>query len=84
MVAYVESLAYGPAHNVSKTNVAAAALIEGLGVKGDDHAGSLVKHRSRVKADPNQPNLRQVHIIRSELLEELATQGVAVSSADLG
>jgi MOSC domain-containing protein YiiM len=31
-----------------------------------------VKHRSRVRKDPTQPNLRQVHLIHPELHEELA------------
>jgi hypothetical protein len=26
-----------------------------------------VKHRSRVERDPDQPNLRQVHLIHEEL-----------------
>ena len=35
------------------------------------HAGAKVKHRSRVRKDPDQPNLRQVHLIHAELHEEL-------------
>jgi hypothetical protein len=31
-------------------------------VKGDAHLGEMVKHRSRVRRDPSQPNLRQVHL----------------------
>jgi len=31
------------------------------------HSGKTVKHRSRVAKDPNQPNLRQVHLIHAEL-----------------
>ena len=27
------------------------------------HCGATVKHRSRVRQDPTQPNLRQVHLI---------------------
>ncbi|MEE4213196.1 MAG: MOSC domain-containing protein [Parvularcula sp.] len=43
-----------------------------------------VKHRSRVKADPKQPNLRQVHLIHSELFDEVAKQGFRVGAADVG
>lgn len=43
----------------------------GLGVAGDCHKGAQVKHRSRVAADPTQPNLRQVHLMHSELFDEL-------------
>ncbi len=43
----------------------------GLGVEGDAHAGTTVQHRSRVRRDPGQPNLRQVHLLAGELLDEL-------------
>jgi hypothetical protein len=59
-------------------------LVAGLGVEGDAHSGATVKHRSRVKADPTQPNLRQVHLIHVELLDELATKGFEVNPGSLG
>ncbi len=34
--------------------------------------------------DPDQPNLRQVHLIPAELLDELAEQGFDVAPAQLG
>jgi MOSC domain-containing protein YiiM len=43
-----------------------------------------VKHRSRVKQDPTQPNLRQVHLIQGELFDELAAQGFGVQPGELG
>ena len=55
-----------------------------LSVEGDAHQGREVKHRSRVKADPSQPNLRQVHLIHAELFEELASKGFRVRPAELG
>jgi hypothetical protein len=45
-------------------------LLAGLGVEGDTHLGATVQHRSRVASDPSQPNLRQVHLIHSELHDE--------------
>ena len=51
--------------------------MEGLGVEGDAHLGEKIKHRSRVRRDPTQPNLRQVHLIHGELHEELAAAGFA-------
>src|SRR5690242_21110402 len=48
----------------------AITLLAGLGVEGDIHAGETVQHRSRVARDPTQPNLRQVHLIHSELHDE--------------
>jgi MOSC domain-containing protein YiiM len=59
-------------------------LLAGLGVEGDAHAGVTVKHRSRVAADPTQPNLRQVHLIHSELHDELRTQGFQVWAGEMG
>ena len=43
-----------------------------------------MKHRSRVAADPSQPNLRQVHLIHEELFEELAVQGFTVTPGLIG
>ena len=44
----------------------------------------LVQHRSRVRRDPNQPNLRQVHLLHAELLDDLAGNGHDVAPGDLG
>jgi MOSC domain-containing protein YiiM len=59
-------------------------LVAGLGVEGDAHLGVTVQHRSRVARDPSQPNLRQVHLLRRELLEELAGRGLVVGPGDIG
>jgi hypothetical protein len=59
-------------------------LVAGIGVEGDVHAGVLVKHRSRVKADPTQPNLRQVHLMQAELFGEVGEKGYTVAPGDLG
>jgi len=71
-------------HSFSKQSVDRVQLVEGLGVQGDSHAGSTVQHRSRVRQDPGQPNLRQVHLIPGELLEELTDAGYPVLPGDLG
>ena len=59
-------------------------LLARLGVEGDAHCGKTVQHRSRVAVDPTQPNLRQVHLIHAELLDELAGKGFTVAAGDLG
>jgi MOSC domain-containing protein YiiM len=46
--------------------------------------GETVKHRSRVRKDPTQPNLRQVHLIHAELFDELRAKGFEVKPGDLG
>lgn len=62
-------------HGVAKENQLTVRLLAGAGIEGDAHCGATVKHRSRVKANPAAPNLRQVHLIHGELHEELAAQG---------
>ncbi|HLL64230.1 MAG TPA: MOSC domain-containing protein [Micromonosporaceae bacterium] len=71
-------------HRFSKQVVHEIQLLAGLGVEGDAHAGVTVQHRSRVAADPSQPNLRQVHLIHTELHAELREQGFAVAPGELG
>ncbi|MEY2847877.1 MAG: hypothetical protein RI885_542 [Actinomycetota bacterium] len=72
------------AHHFSKESVGEIRLIEGLGVEGDAHLGSTVQHLSRVRRDPTQPNLRQVHLIHSELLDDVGDAGFEVSPGQLG
>ena len=80
----VLSVAASSDHGFSKQVRATIEVVAGLGVAGDAHAGATVKHRSRVRVDPTQPNLRQVHLIHAELLAELAARGFAVAPGDLG
>lgn len=80
----VTAVSLSPAHTMSKPNQAEIFLVTGLGVQGDAHAGEKVKHRSRVARDPQQPNLRQVHLIHSELHDELRAQGFEVAAGQMG
>ena len=84
MTATVVSVGRDGTHRFSKPPAARIRLLAGFGVEGDAHCGVTVKHRSRVAVDPSQPNLRQVHLIHAELLEELGRAGFAVSAGDLG
>lgn len=80
----VEAVHRDEEHRFSKATAASVTLLEGLGVEGDAHAGVTVQHRSRVVREPSQPNLRQVHLIGTELLHELRTKGYDVSPGQLG
>ena len=80
----VQAVHCSPKHTFSKPSQLHIRLLEGLGVEGDAHAGATVKHRSRVAKDPTVPNLRQVHLIHSELQEELRGLGFTVQPGDLG
>jgi MOSC domain-containing protein YiiM len=71
-------------HHFSKTPSLGIRLLTGLGVAGDAHMGTTVKHRSRVRRDPTQPNLRQVHLIHAELFDELRSMGFVVKPGELG
>lgn len=84
MTAHVVSVSSSPVHAFSKPVESSITLIAGLGVDGDAHCGVTVKHRSRVAQDPRQPNLRQVHLIHSELFAELADKGFRITPGQLG
>jgi len=80
----VEAVSSGKRHGIGKETQDAIRLIAGLGVEGDVHAGETVKHRSRVRKDPTEPNLRQIHLIHRELHEELAGKGFEVAPGQMG
>ena len=71
-------------HSFSKERVGSIRLLEGLGVEGDAHSGVTVQHLSRVRRDPTQPNLRQVHLIAAELFDEVLAAGYDVEPGALG
>lgn len=80
----ISSVSTRDGHGLGKIVRDSIALIAGQGVEGDAHCGVTVKHRSRVAQNPDQPNLRQVHLIGDELLGELRQRGFAVNPGDLG
>lgn len=84
MNAIVTAVSLSSSHSFSKPSQTSIRLLAGLGVEGDAHLGTTVKHRSRVAKDPTQPNLRQVHLIHAELFEELGAKGFAVAAGELG
>lgn len=59
-------------------------LVAGHGVDGDYHAGAFVRHRSRAEKTPEAPNRRQVHLMHSELFDELASLGINVAPGQMG
>jgi MOSC domain-containing protein YiiM len=80
----VVAVSCSPTHTMKKENQPVIRLLEGLGVEGDTHLGVTVQHRSRVARDPSQPNLRQVHLIHTELHEELRQAGYKLASGQMG
>src|SRR5713226_1890599 len=80
----VVAVSRSAAHTLTKPNEQRIRLLAGLGVEGDAHEGATVKHRSRVARDPSQPNLRQVHLIHAELLDELRAAGFDLAPGLMG
>jgi MOSC domain-containing protein YiiM len=80
----VHSVSSSPHHGFSKQPRASITLIAGEGVQDDAHRGRTVQHVYRVRQDPTQPNLAQVHLLPSELLLELTARGFKVGPGELG
>jgi MOSC domain-containing protein YiiM len=80
----IAALHRSPEHVFSKTAETQLTLLTGLGVEGDAHCGAAVRHRSRVAADPSQPNLRQVHLLQGEILDEINALGFSIRPGDVG
>lgn len=82
--ATVIAVASDAAHNFSKPTQPVITLIADFGVEGDAHGGKTVQHLSDKKKNPEAPNLRQVHLMHSELFDELAEQGIKVLPGQMG
>jgi MOSC domain-containing protein YiiM len=80
----VEAVNASPRHTMAKVSQRAVRLVMGIGVEADAHAGVTVQHRSRVRRDPTQPNLRQVHLIHGELHDELRAAGFTIEPGQMG
>ena len=80
----VAAVSRSATHTRIKPNHGSIRLLAGLGVEGDAHQGETVQHLSRVRSDPSQLNLRQVHLIHSELHDELRAAGFSVSAGQMG
>lgn len=76
-----------PEHGFSKTSQPSINLLKGLGVEGDCHLGKTTQHLWRLKNYASEPNLRQVHLIPSELLQEAdfhGEDGVRIQPGQMG
>ena len=80
----VVSVSLSPTHSFSKYVQKEVHLITNFGVEGDAHAGEKVRHRYRVRKNPNSPNLCQVHLLHEELFAELAAHGMQISAGQMG
>ena len=71
-------------HHFSKQPQQSIQLLAGLGVEGDGHLGTTVQHVYDRRKDSSRPNLRQVHLLQSELFAELELKGFQLTPGDLG
>ena len=71
-------------HRFSKTSRPSITLTSGHGIEGDVHYGPFARHRYLARRNPKAPNLRQAHLISSDLFDALRSSGFAVNPGDLG
>src|SRR3990170_2930505 len=84
MKPHITAVSSSPSHSFSKPNQSSIKLVVGEGVEGDAHRGKTVQHLFVMRHKPDQLNLRQVHLIHSELHEELRESGFEVSAGQMG
>jgi len=72
MTGTVIAVSRSPGHTMTKPNQDSIRLLVGLGVEGDAHMGTTV------------PNLRQVHLIHAELIDELEAAGFRLAPGVMG
>lgn len=80
----VTSLHSDGGHNFSKPSIVEAVFLAGIGIEGDAHSGPTTQHLSRQKKDASRPNLRQVHLVASEIHEGLRSEGFDVPFGGFG
>jgi MOSC domain-containing protein YiiM len=80
----VTAVSRSATYSFSKETQANIRLVAGLGVEGDVHMGKTVRHRHLVSTDPTRPNLRQVHLLQAEVIDELQAGGFDVSAGKMG
>ena len=82
--AKVEAVSANTEHSFSKLNTDVIQLVRGHGVEDDAHFGQTVQHLHLIKKDPSQVNLRQVHLIALERINEWNRLGHSVRCGSLG
>jgi MOSC domain-containing protein YiiM len=71
-------------HGFSKKPQPNLRLIAGEGVEDDAHRGPTTQHLYLKRKDASLPNLCQVHLLASELLQELVSKGFDLKPGELG
>ena len=80
----VNTLHSDDGHNFSKPSITEAVFLAGIGIEGDAHSGATTQHLSRQKKDASRPNLRQIHLVASEVHDGLRNEGFDVPFGGFG
>jgi MOSC domain-containing protein YiiM len=80
----VEAVSINSEHRFSKLNTDVIQLVRERGVEDDAHFGQTVQHLHLIKKDPLRVNLRQVHLIALERINEWNRLGHPVLCGSLG
>ena len=80
----VVAVCSSPRHGFSKQPQAYIHLLAGRGVQGDAHCGETVQHLYLKRRNPCAPNRMQVHLLQSELLDDLSAAGFDLQPGQLG
>jgi MOSC domain-containing protein YiiM len=84
MKSQVQAVSLSPKHGFSKQPQPSIMLLANQGVQGDAHCGATVQHLYLKRRNPVEPNRMQVHLLQSELLDELTRAGFAITPGQLG
>ena len=80
----VKAVSTNAEHRFSKVNTNVIQLVRERGVEDDAHFGQTVQHLHLIKKDPSQVNLRQVHLIALERINQWNRLGHPVRCGSLG
>jgi MOSC domain-containing protein YiiM len=80
----VVAVCSSPRHGFSKQPQLSIRLLADCGVEGDAHCGETVQHLYLKRRDSGAPNRMQVHLLQSELFDDLALAGFDIGPGQLG
>lgn len=80
----VKAVSTNAEHSFSKVNTDVIQLVRERGVEDDAHFGQTVQHLHLIEKDPSRANLRQVHLIAIERINEWNRLGHRVRCGSLG
>lgn len=71
-------------HSFSKQMQPSIRLLACLGVEGDAHCGTTMKHLRRLPREAESANLRQVHVLHAELHDDLRAAAFTIEAGAMG